>query len=106
MMLMRKYGRCIVFICSLYTVPSIMSHRPSLLQRILDESSSDDDDDISFGEYNIFHHPSHIHQKRVGSMPGHIVKYRDRQGGHARMFQDYLADNSTFNLSDFRRRFV
>ncbi|XP_008668743.1 uncharacterized protein [Zea mays] len=82
-----------------------MSHRPSLLQRILDESSSDDDDDISFGEYNIFHHPSHIHRKRVGSMPGHIVKYRDRQGGHARMFQDYLADNSTFSLSDFRRRY-
>jgi hypothetical protein len=69
---MRKYDRSIVFICSLCTVPSIMSHRPLLLQRILDESSFDDDD-ISFGEYNIFHHPSHTHRKRVGSVPGHIV---------------------------------
>ena len=81
-----------------------MSSRSSLLQRLLEESSSDDDDKLYFAEANIFHVSQT--RKRRGSIPGHIVKYRDRQGGHARMFQDYLADNSTFSLNDFRRRFV
>jgi hypothetical protein len=81
-----------------------MNIRQSLLQ--LNESSSDDDDEISFTEYHIFHQPSHSKRKHGGSILGHLVKFRDRQAGHARMYQDYLADNSTFSLTDFRRRLV
>ncbi|XP_021320814.1 uncharacterized protein LOC110437041 [Sorghum bicolor] len=36
---------------------------------------------------------------------GHKVVYRDRVGGHERMFQDYLADNPTYGPELFRRRY-
>lgn len=83
-----------------------MSSRSSLLQMILEESSSDDYDEISFAETRIFHQSLQTNKKCRGSIPGHIVKYWDIQGSHTRLFQDYLADNSTFSLTDFRRRFV
>jgi hypothetical protein len=41
-----------------------------------------------------------------GSVPGHVVIYRDREGGHRRMFQDYLADNPTYGPDLFRRRLL
>jgi hypothetical protein len=37
---------------------------------------------------------------------GHKYLYRDRQGGHDRMFQDYLAENPTYGPEIFRRRFL
>jgi len=44
--------------------------------------------------------------KRVhgGSVPGHAVIFCDREGGHRRMYQDYLADNPTYGDVLFRRR--
>jgi len=41
-----------------------------------------------------------------GSIPGHAVIYRDREGGHQRMYQDYLADNPTYGPDLFRRRLL
>ena len=38
-----------------------------------------------------------------GSVPGHNVIYRDREGGQQRMFQDYLADEPTYGPNLFRR---
>ena len=83
-----------------------MSHRPSLFQRFLDESSSDDADEFFFAAAQIVQRCSQPARKHGGSVPGHQVKYRDRVGGHARMYQDYLADDPTYDLTDFRRRFI
>jgi hypothetical protein len=83
-----------------------MSNRVSLFQQLLDESSSDDDDEINFVGNQILHRFSRPARKHGGSVPGHLVKYRDREGGHLKMYQDYLAEDSTFSPVDFRRRFV
>ncbi|XP_042058642.1 uncharacterized protein LOC121803008 isoform X1 [Salvia splendens] len=40
-----------------------------------------------------------------GSVPGHIVINRDREGAHARLYNDYFADNPLYNETMFRRRF-
>jgi hypothetical protein len=76
----------------------------SLLSRwYLDESSSGDDDDafIIFAT-QIIQSESILPAKRGGSIPGYVYIYRDREAGHARMFQDYLADNPTYGPSFFR----
>jgi hypothetical protein len=39
-----------------------------------------------------------------GSVLGRAYIYRDREAGHARMYQDYLAENPTYGPSLFRRR--
>jgi hypothetical protein len=41
-------------------------------------------------------------RKPGGSVPGHRVIYRDREGGHDRMYQDYLTDNATYDPDIFR----
>ncbi|XP_041999132.1 uncharacterized protein LOC121748703 [Salvia splendens] len=41
----------------------------------------------------------------LGSVPGHIVINRDREGAHARLYNDYFADNPLYNETMFRRRF-
>jgi hypothetical protein len=65
----------------------VMSDDPSLTRRMLDESSSDDDDDEFIlsaaqikGSYSL---PI---KKHVGSIPGHLYVYRDREEGHDRMY--------------------
>jgi hypothetical protein len=45
-------------------------------------------------------------KKHGGSVLGHRVLYRDREGDHKRMYQDYLAVNPTYNLEIFHRRLV
>ena len=80
-----------------------MSNRVSLFQQLLDESSSNDDDEINFVGNQILHRYSRPARKNGGSVPGHLVKYRDREGGHLKMYQDYLVKDSTFSyLSSFR----
>jgi hypothetical protein len=85
-----------------------MSDDLSLTRRILDESSLDDDDDDEFirsaaqiiGSYSL---PT----KKCGdSIPEHLYVYRDRDGGHDRMYQDYLANDPTYGPVYFRRRFA
>ncbi|XP_047977875.1 uncharacterized protein LOC125219839 isoform X1 [Salvia hispanica] len=42
---------------------------------------------------------------RRGSVPGHIVINRDREGAHVRLYNDYFADNPLYNEAMFRRKF-
>lgn len=44
-------------------------------------------------------------KKHGGSVLGRRMIYRDRKGGHERMFQDYLAVNPTYGPELFRRRY-
>jgi len=83
-----------------------MSRRPSLLQSLLDDSSSDDEDELILSAAEIVQSHSQCAPKHGGSVPGHAVLYRDREGGHLRMYQDYLADDPTYGPTLFRRRFV
>ena len=69
-----------------------MAARKSLLQTELNSSSSDDDDDY----FIIVQSFSNEKGKHGGSVHGHQVLCRDREGGHKRMFQDYLADDLTY----------
>jgi hypothetical protein len=82
-----------------------MSGFKSLLQRELeDDSSSDDDDYFIMSAAQIVQ--TFSGKKRKLSVPGHLVIYRDREGGHRRMFEDYLAENLTYGPHLFRQRFV
>jgi hypothetical protein len=76
-------------------------------QRELDESSSDDDALLLSSAIQIVSSVSNVGERRPdGSIPGHRVIFRDREGGHQRMFQDYLADNPTYGEDIFRRRYM
>lgn len=84
-----------------------MHGRRSLTRRLLDESSSDDDDELLLCTGQIIESHSQAEpEKHGGSIPGHVVIYRDREGGHSRMYQDYLADDPTYGPTIFRRRSV
>jgi hypothetical protein len=84
-----------------------MSGFKSLLQRELeDDSSSDDDDYFIMSAAQIVQTFSGQKRKPGGSVPGHLVIYRDREGGHQRMFEDYLVENPTYGPHLFRQRFV
>ena len=79
-----------------------MPLKRSLVQRELDDSSSDDDDYVIFSAAQIVHTYSNAKRSHGGSVLGHRVLYRDRKGGHERMFQDYLAVNPTYTPQIFR----
>jgi hypothetical protein len=83
-----------------------MSRHPSRFQSLLDESSSDDDDKLILSAVEIVQNHLQPTQKYGGSVSGHAILYRDREGGHVRMYQDYLADDPTYGPTLFRRRFV
>ena len=59
-----------------------MSGYKSLLQRELDELSSDDDDYFILSAARIMQTFSNRKGRHGGSVPGHLVIYRDREGGH------------------------
>ena len=73
-----------------------MSGHKSLLQRELDDSSSDGDDYLIFSAAQIVKTFSNAKGRHGDSVPGHQVIHRDREGGHQRMFQDYLTDDLTY----------
>ena len=77
----------------------------SRLRRQFDDDSSDDDDYFIFTAARLLRTFSIKKRKPGGSVPGHTVIYRDRESGHQRMFQDYLADKLTYDPERFRRRF-
>ncbi|XP_066365410.1 protein ALP1-like [Miscanthus floridulus] len=83
-----------------------MPRKRSRARRQLDESSSDDDDLLIFSAAQIVSNFSNAKRRPGGSVPSHRVIYRDREGGHDRMFQDYLADNPTYGPDIFRRRYM
>jgi hypothetical protein len=72
----------------------------------LDDESSDDDDFFMFTAAAIVQMFAKKKGRHGGSVPGHIVIYRDREAGHRRMYQDYLADNPTYDPDLFRRRLL
>jgi len=82
----------------------VMRASKSLLQREMEDESSRDDDYFILTAAGIVQMFSG--KKRRDSVPGHVVIYRDREGGNDRMFQDYLADNPTYGPHLFRRRLV
>jgi len=83
----------------------IMSRKRSLLRTQLDDSSSDDEDCLILGTAAIVDTFAN-EKKHGGSVLGRRMIYRDRKGGHERMFQDYLAVNPTYGPELFRRRLV
>jgi hypothetical protein len=85
---------------------TFMAAKKSLLQRELEDSSSDDDDCFIFSAATTVEVYSKEKRRHGGSVPGHIVIHRDRESRRQRMYQDYLANNSTFGPNLFRRRLV
>jgi len=83
-----------------------MPKKRSRARRQLEDSSSDDDDSVILSTAQIVQSYSNIKGRHGGSVKGHKYLYRDRQGGHDRMFQDYLAENPTYGPEIFRRRFL
>jgi len=77
----------------------------SFSRRQLEDSSEDDDDELIFSVAQIVNTYSNAKRSHGGSVIDHKVIYRDRQGSHERMFQDYLADNPTYGPELFRRRY-
>jgi hypothetical protein len=70
-----------------------MGENRLLSLRDLDESSSDDDDHVILCAAQIIQSYSQERRQPGGSVPGRAYIYRDREAGHARMYQDYLAEN-------------
>ncbi|XP_042455767.1 uncharacterized protein LOC122040495 [Zingiber officinale] len=82
-------------------------------------SSSSEDDDIFEAHKRlitqaiyrnnqvILKHPSEESDKgkHQGSIPGHIVINRNREAADRNLFNDYFAENPTYNAAMFRRRF-
>ena len=91
---------------SLISSRNVMPLKRSHSRRQFEEdSSSDDYDYFILGAAQIVHSFSNVRRSHGGSVPGRTKIYRDRQGGHDRMFRDYLAVNPTFGPAIFRRRF-
>jgi len=84
-----------------------MASKRTLLQRQLDDSSSDDDDELEIvAAVAIVNNFVNAKKKHGGSVKGRRFLRRDREGGHKRMFQDYLAVNPTYSPEIFRRRWM
>jgi len=83
-----------------------MSRKRSLSRRQLDDSSSDDDDFDTLAAAVIIDTIANHKKKLGGSVKGHRMLYRDREGGYERMLQDYLAVNPTYGPEIFRRRLM
>jgi hypothetical protein len=82
----------------------IMPRKRSQARRQLEDSSSDDDESLILSAAQIVQTFSNVKGRHGGSVHGHGVLYRDREGGHERMFHDYLAENPTYGPEIFRRR--
>jgi len=78
----------------------------SRLRRQFDDDSSDDDDYFIFTAAWIVQRFSNKKGRHGGSVTGHVVIHRDREGGHWRMYQDYLTDNLTYGPDLFRWRLL
>ena len=83
-----------------------MPRKRSRARRVLEESSSDDDESQILATAQIVQSFSNEKGRHGGSVKGHRVLYRDREGGHNRMYQDYLSDNPTYTPEMFRRRLL
>jgi hypothetical protein len=68
--------------------------------------SGDDDDEFILSAAQIIGSYSLPTKKRGGSILGHLYVYQDREGGHDRMYRDYLADDHTYGHVYLHRRFA
>nr|XP_034601183.1 uncharacterized protein LOC117861747 [Setaria viridis] len=84
-----------------------MSRPPSLLEQVLQSSSSDEEDEFFVSTVHIVHshYQSDSAPKHGGSVVGHKVIDREREEGYWRLYQDYFADEPTYGPTFFRRRF-
>mgnify|MGYP006951361560 CR=1 FL=1 len=83
-----------------------MPRKRSRSRRTLDEESSDDDESLIQATAQIVENFSNEKGRHGGSVKGHRVLHRDRQGGHDRLYQDYMAENPTYGPEIFRRRLL
>jgi hypothetical protein len=81
-----------------------MPRKRSRTQKQLDEESSDDDDSLILAAAQIVQTFSDDKGPHGGSVKGRRYLRRDREGGHDRMYRDYLAENQTYGPEIFRRR--
>jgi hypothetical protein len=97
-----------IMFCSIYLKCllqiQVMGSNRLLSSQLLDESSSDDDEDFILSTAQIIHTVSQVRRNPGGSVPGRAYIYRDREAGHARLYQDYLANIPTYGPNLFRRR--
>ena len=86
----------------------IMSRRSLLMKQVMDSSSSDDDGEFIVAAANLARKQYQVVNapRPGGSVPGHQIINRDRQEGHWRLFRDYFSDDSTYDPTFFRCRFV
>jgi hypothetical protein len=87
----------------------------SELQQAIEEQLQEDNDEFAEFEETLFDglvnsaqegdNRSPPRRRFVGSVPGRKVVHRDREAWHHRLYQDYFADNPTFDAGKFRRRF-
>ena len=82
----------------------IMPTKRSCSRRQLDEESSDDF--LILSAARIVQTLSDDKGPHGGSVKGRRYLRRDREGGHDRMYQDYLVDNPTYGPELFRRRLL
>jgi len=83
-----------------------MSRKRSLSLRMLDDSAADDDDFDMLVAAVIVDSFANDEKKHGGCVEGHRVLHRDREAGHERLFQDYMAENPTYGPEIFRRRYT
>ncbi|XP_021305553.1 uncharacterized protein LOC110431162 [Sorghum bicolor] len=72
---------------------------------MLDDSAADDDDFDMLVAAVIVDSFANDEKKHGGCVEGHRVLHRDREAGHERLFQDYMAENPTYGPEIFRRRY-
>jgi len=83
-----------------------MPRKRSRSRRTFDEESSDDDETLILAAAQIVENISNEKGRHGGSVNGHRVIHRDRQGGHDRLYQDYMAENPTYGLEIFHPRLL
>lgn len=83
-----------------------MSGQSRLVKRVLDSSSSDDEEEFFFNVAHLIIDEDQFDEesRRRGSVHGRQTVRRNREEGHVRLYQDYLADYPTYGPSYFRRR--
>lgn len=84
---------------SIETMANYMVHD---FLRLSDHGSSSEEEEVAA----IVSRRLGTKKRRVGSVFGHHVVYRDRQMGHIRLYNDYFVDQSVYRDELFRRWYV
>jgi hypothetical protein len=78
-----------------------------LVKQVLDSSSSDDEEEFFFNVVHLVIDGDQFDEesRRRSSVHGRQTVRRNREEGHARLYQDYFADYPTYSSSYFRQRY-